>query len=516
LPIDRLTLRKAADAATVAIALAVIVVFVRCASQLVAYPWDWSPDEGLNLDWGRRLASDPASLYPRSFVPYPATYGPGMPALLAPLAGLGERMIAGARVLALGWSLVSALAVYALVRRSAGAVGAVAAAALTLSALDVSFWWMLVRPDGPMIALWLLAAVALLPARLEPGGDRLSAGRLAAGSLLVVAGTLTKQTAAVHAAPLVLGWLLVDKRSFVRLALLLSALGVAALGLLHLATAGGYLWLMRYGTAHGTQAGLLQDILVFSLGRLWPFAAFAALACLLALRATRRARPLVADSAWLLVLGGALVVPFLSKYGASWNYLVPLVPALVVLACRWLALGFPRDAPGPRSAIGPALTAAVALALALTRPFPLPTELDRRTADAFYAFVKEHTRRTGGPILAMRPELAYFVVGQPVEMEGSGFVRFAASPVPGAERVLQGLREGRYTLLVELHALPDTGGYAEAAARNYVHAGGCNLSFYFATVAVHLFTRRDLPLYFAPPPGTRCGGPAGAGAAGQR
>ena len=113
----------------------------------------------------------------------------------------------------------------------------------------------------------------------------------------------------------------------------------------------------------------------------------------------------------------------------------------------------------------------------------------------------------------MRPELAYFVVGQPVEMEGSTFVRLARHNVAGSERLLQGLRDGRYTLLVGLHPLPDTGGYLEAAERNYVHAGGCNLSFYFATAAVHLFTRRDLPLYFTPPADTRCGGPGAAAAA---
>ena len=117
--------------------------------------------------------------------------------------------------------------------------------------------------------------------------------------------------------------------------------------------------------------------------------------------------------------------------------------------------------------------------------------------------MKEHTRRSGGPILAMRPELAYFVVGQPVEMEGSTFVRLALHNVAGSELLLQRLREGRYTLLVELHALPDTGGYLEAKERNYVHAGGCNLSYYFATAPVHLFTRRDLPLYFTPPADTR-------------
>jgi 4-amino-4-deoxy-L-arabinose transferase-like glycosyltransferase len=508
--------RKLLSAATVLAALAVFALFTRSALELADYPWDWSPDEGLYLDWGRRLVNDPGSLYARTFVPYPAAYGPGLPMLLAPLAGLGARMLAGARLLALGWSFAWAFAVYLLVRRGGGRVAGIAAAALSLAAFDVSFWSMLVRPDGPALALWLLAAVALLPARLERGADRLDKGRLAVGGALVLAAALTKPTAVVHAAPLVLGWLLVERRSALRLTLLLAALGLAALGLLQLATHGGFLWLQRVWSLHGTQAGLREIILRYSLARMWPYAAFAALAFVFALVATRSARALLTDSAWLLLLGGLLVVPLLSKYGASWNYLVPVVPALVVLACRWLALAHPPASPGPRGAIGPVLAAATGLALAATRPFPLPTALDRRTADAFYGFVQEHTRRTGGPILATRPELAYFVVGQEVEMEGSGFAALASHQAPGTERVLERLREGRYTLLVELHELPETGGYREAAAAHYVHAGGCNLSFYLFTTAVHLFTRRDLPLYMAPPAGTRCGGPAGGGAASPR
>ena len=170
---------------------------------------------------------------------------------------------------------------------------------------------MLVRPDGPMIAL--LAArrpSPLLPAPAwRAARDRLTNGRLAAGSLLVLAAVLTKPTAVVHAAPLVLGWLLVDRRSFLRLVLLLCALGLLSLGLLQLATAGGFLWLQRVWLDARHDGGADAGDPVHSLGRLWPFAAFAALAGALAFRATRRARPLLTDGAWLLVLGGAVVVP---------------------------------------------------------------------------------------------------------------------------------------------------------------------------------------------------------------
>ena len=269
----------------VAISLAVLVLFAVRASVLVAYPWDWSPDEGLFLDWGRRMVSDPASLHARTFVPYPSAYGPGFPALLAPLVPLGDRMLAGARVLALGWTLAWSTAVYLLVRRSAGPLGGLAAAALALAAQDVSFWSMLVRPDGPMLALWLFAAVALLPARLERGGDRLSPGRIAAGSVLLVLAVIVKSTAVVHGAPLVLGWLAVDRRSALRLLAGVGGLGLAALLLLQLATDGGFLWLLRVWSYHGTQPGLREAILLHSLGRMWPYLAVAAAAFLVAARA---------------------------------------------------------------------------------------------------------------------------------------------------------------------------------------------------------------------------------------
>jgi hypothetical protein len=382
-------------------------------------------------------------------------------------------------------------------------VAGLVAAALSLAALDVSFWLMLVRPDGPVMALWLLAAVALLPARLTPGGDRLGWGRIAAGSALLLAGALTKATTVVHGAPLVLGWWLVERRAATRLIVTLLLAGVAAFLLLQWATDGGFLWVNRVWSLHGTQPGLREDILAHALKLMWPFAALAAVAFA---AVARRWREALTDGAVLLVVGAVLVVPLLSKYGASWNYMVPLVPALCVLAGRWWSLApFPSGSTG--RAAGVALGAVAALALAATRDFPLPRPENERTSTAFYAFVSEHTRKTGGPILATRPEMAYFVVGQTVEMEGSGFAALARHGVPGTARVLRRLQDGEYTLLVQLHDFPPSGGYAEAVAARYVHAGGCNLAYYFGSVAVHLFTRRDLPFFMNPPPGTYCGGP---------
>ncbi len=64
-----------------------------------------------------------------------------------------------------------------------------------------------------MTTLWLWAAVALLPRRLERGADRLTPTRAIGGSALLLAAVLTKPTAVLHGALLVLGWPLVDIRS---------------------------------------------------------------------------------------------------------------------------------------------------------------------------------------------------------------------------------------------------------------------------------------------------------------
>jgi hypothetical protein len=493
-----------ATAAAVLCSSLVLALYIGRAASLVAYPWDWSPDEGLYLDHARRLVDRTAPLHPRSFVPFPSAYGPLLPLSLAPAVALLAQPLAGARVLALAWALAGALAVFVLARRGAPPALALAAAALALAPFDLSFWHLLVRPDGPMLALLLLAALPLLPRRLERGSDRLSTARLAAGTALLLAAVLAKPTGAVHGAPLVLAWLLVDRRSAVRLALALGAAGLAALLALQWATGGGFLWVQRVWGYHEAQAGLPGVIASVFLARAWPLL----LACALALASTGRGgRDALRDGGVVLLLAAAAVLPLTRKYGASWNYLVPSLPALAVLAARWWAKG--ADGRALRAAAGAASLGAIALALALTREFPLPSPEDARTAGALYGFVREHTSETGGPILAVRPELAYFVVGQPVEMEGSGFRSLARGGAPGTEVVLERLREARYSLVVLTWPLPDAGGYEEALARSYGLAGGCKLGYYFGEVTVNLLPRRDAFRPMRPLAGTRCGSAPG-------
>lgn len=489
-----------ATAVAVAASLIVLGAYLVPASALVAYPWDWSPDEGLYLDYASRLGDSLEALNPRSFVPFPSAYGPLLPALLVPALGAPAGALFGARLVALGWTLVGTLAVYALVRRSGSAVLALAACALSLAPLDLTFWHMLVRPDGLMLTLWLLAAIPLLPAALAPGADRLSGSRVAAGTALLIAACLAKPTAIVHGAPLVLGWLLVDRRSALRLALWLGLAGLLTVLALQWATAGGFLWVNRIWAYHPSQPWQPRVLVGYFLDRAWP---------LLLLAAATRRRGLLRDSSWLLIAGALLVLPLTAKFGASWNYLVPAVPILVVAIARWWA-GAGTLWRMPQTTAGAALVATLALGLVLTREFPLPTPSDERTARAFYSYVTEHTRTTGGKILTLRPELASFLVGQPVEMEGSGFLFLARGRAPGTELVLERLQQARYSLVVVTWPLPDTNGYQEAVERSYVPAGACKLGYYWGPITATLLPRRDLFQPLSPPPGARCWGPGAA------
>jgi hypothetical protein len=147
----------------------------------------------------------------------------------------------------------------------------------------------------------------------------------------------------------------------------------------------------------------------------------------------------------------------------------------------------------------------LALALAATRVFPLPSVRDGATARAFYGFTQEVQGRSGGPLLVTRPDLVYFLAGQEAEVEGSSFLHLAAGGAPGSEGVLRGLEEGRYALVVWTWPLPDAPRWTGALLGNYVRVGECRLGYYYgAPFPSHLALRRGLAIPFEPPPDTRC------------
>jgi hypothetical protein len=486
---DRLILLGSAVAG--AAALLVVLAYLAHARILVGYPWDWSPDEGLSLDYARRVLDDPASLYPRRAVPFPSAYGPLVPVLMSPLVLL-SRPLAAARLLALAWTAAGAAAVAVLVRRRAGPASAAAAVALYLAPFDLSFWHALVRVDGPMIALWLWAAVPLLPRSLDRGVDVLSRVRLAAGTSLLLASILVKPTAALLAAPLVLGWFLVDRRSARRLVGTTGAAGLAALGTLQVATGGGFLWVNRLWALHPWVPGLPGVNVERFWALAWPVLVLALATGLAVWGAGGRPHR---EGAVLLLVGGLAMAPLLGKHGASWNYLLPFFAAAVVAGGRWASA----------LRAWPAAAAALALVLAATRPFPLPTAADEATARAFYGFTQEVRQRSGGPLLVARPDLVYFLAGQEVEIEGSSFLHLAAAGAPGTDAVLRGLKERRYALVVWTWPLPDAPEWTRALLRGYVRVGECRLGWYFGPrFPSHLALRRDLALRFDPAPGTRC------------
>jgi 4-amino-4-deoxy-L-arabinose transferase-like glycosyltransferase len=505
-------LRLAATALVIAASALVLAAYAVRAAALVRYPWDWSPDEGLYLDWARRALQAPSTLYPPStVVPFPAAYGPVLPFLLAPVIALGGPPLAGARLLALAWTGVGALCVYVLARKASTPILALAGAALALAPFDLTFWHMLVRVDGPMITLLLAAAIPLLPRSLARGGDLLSTGRLLTGSVLLLAAILTKATAALTAAPLVLGWFVVDRRGAVRLCLALTLSGLLALGGLEWATSGGFFFASSLWRVHTAQPGQSGVLVLLFLRRAWPVL----LLCLLGLWAARgRRAEALRDPTLLLLLGCVLVVPTMSKFGAWWNYLLPALPVLAVLAARWWGRATATAALGGISSptLGAVGMAAVALALASTRVFPLPTPDDERTSRAFYSYVTAHVARAGRPILASRPELAYFLVDQPCEIEGSGYPLLAAASVPGTETVLHRLEHAEYTLLIEAWPFPSEGVYTRSIARSYVDAGGCRVGYFFGTIRILLLPRRDVAHPMRPQPGTRCGSAVSGGA----
>lgn len=469
-------------------ALVVLGICARSAAVLMAYPWDWAPDEGLLLDYARRLVEAPRTLYGRELIPTPSGYTPLLPFLLAPLVWASEEPLFGARFLALAWTAGAALGLFMLVRRRSGPALGLVAAALVMAPRDFSVWFMLVRFDGLMIALWLGAAAVLMPSRLERGADRLSSMRLWTGAALLLASVLAKQTAVIHGAPLVAGWFLVDRRSAWRLTGLMLVGGLAALSALQLATDGGFLWIQRLWGIHPEHPGLFGSLT-------WQFAeahgGVLALVVVAVVLAWRRHEQPFRDGAWLLVLGGLAALPALAKAGAWTNYLLPLYCALVALACRL----WPK---APSVAVFVPATLGLAL---LARPVPLPTSVDAATSAAFYSFVRDR----GRPLLATRPEYAYYVLHQPVEVEGSGLPYVVAARVPGTEELLDRLRRRHYRLLVAVpHFWPNDRGFVDALEDGYEIAARCSLGFFYGRTEFFMFLPRGEGPRPIIPAGARC------------
>jgi len=178
-------------------------------------------------------------------------------------------------------------------------------------------------------------------------------------------------------------------------------------------------------------------MLAFFVSRTW--GVLAALVLAFSVAAWRRAAPW-REPALLLVAGAFLLAPAMEKQGGGWNYLLPAVPAAAIAVGRLLGDREGEPPGAARPGLVSALIAALALAIAATRPFPLPTPADRAAAAVLYDFVRSFVRDHGGPILVSRPDLAYFLVHQQVEIEGTSYAHLAARHLPGTDGALARLR----------------------------------------------------------------------------
>lgn len=497
----RSRLLAVANVIPVGIAVLVFTLFVTHAVQIATYPWDWDPNEWGAFDGAYRLWQAPSTLFPKnSVVPIPQTYGPLLPILLVPITRLTANPYLYARLLMLAWTVSGALAAYLLVRRQASRTVALLSAALVLAPFNQSFWYLLVRVDGPMIALWLWSAVLALPPRLQRGAGVLSWRQAwPAGGLLACA-AITKAPAVLFAGALIAGWTLVSLRSALRLAAA-TALATGSLVLiLQVLTGGGFLSTIALQRLLPYDALQITRLLEESLGFNWESVALWLMALGLSLG---RRDGSWRDGAWLLWATGPLVVPLLGKDGAVFNYLLPFLAGQAVLIGRLLggregtpAAPSSAPQPGPRVALSRFAPAAMVGLIALSHPFPLPSESDRLTAKTFFAFV----RSRGAPILAAHPECAYREVGQPIEIEHTDFEPYLRAGLGGTREVVSKVAFQSYRLLIgNQHDMTFAGS-------PYRSVGLCDLRFYYGLERSILLVPRDepQPVLFPSVPGARC------------
>jgi hypothetical protein len=426
-------------------------------------------------------------------------YTPLLAVVLAPVVGFTETPLPWARALMAAFVAVGLGAIVRLVARRGGWTAGAAAAALALAPFDLTFWHLLVRVDGPMIAAWLVCALWLVPERLARGSDRLERGRLVLGAAALLAAIAFKPTALILAAPMVGAWFLVDRASAWRLAGLLAAVGLVLAGALQVATDGGFAWslgLYRHHPRFGRQVGVLVTMFLRSA---WPLVVAAGAGFVWA--SWRRRAPW-RDGAIVLLAGGLLLTPALAKAGAYWSYLLPLVGALAVAAGRWLGPGERGSSRLLSSCLGHLSIAAVALALAATRPFPLPDRQDEATAEYFYAYVREVASE--GPVFAARPDYAYFVAGQPVVVAIADLAPLLMARVPGVVPVLEGLASRRYALVILSRWAIPRSRLIDDGLRGYAPVGECRLGSYLGPLPYRLLVQPGIDRPFAPPPDVDC------------
>jgi hypothetical protein len=248
-------------------------------------------------------------------------------ALVARLAPSDGAILLTGRLLSLA-SFALLLALVALsVRRATGAAAAGAFAALALAAtLTTGFWAAVCRPDAPAAALGALG-VTLVALRVR-GWPLLAAAAFAAS-------LLTKHSLIVFPAGTI-GWALYrqPRRG--------ALLALATIGLVGAAVAWGGIAVPLFAWSSG---GFRPTVLLLNLATPVAASALGAAIAAIALRrwAALPARAREVLGPWSGVFAaGLLWLPALGRIGASFNYAIELLTALVVLSTAAVALGFGR------------------------------------------------------------------------------------------------------------------------------------------------------------------------------
>jgi hypothetical protein len=204
------------------------------------------------------------------------------------------------------------------------------------------------------------------------------------------------------------------------------------------------------------------------------------------------------------------MIPLTAKGGASTNYHLPLLAALVVFSFRcWAAVMKLADrSPGVRSLAGWAPVVAT-LALLAIQHVRLPSSVDAMTAARFYGALSRAKAETGAPLLALTPDYAYVLLGQSDEILGASLLYLLRARAPGVERVFERLSSATYgAIVIQPQYWPDDPDWRTALGRGYRLAGRCWLGYYYGDgLPYYVMVRRDVSIQLEPEAGTRCEGP---------
>jgi hypothetical protein len=308
---------------------------------LVAWPWQFDYDEGINLNATLQLAEG-RNIYrhngPEEFISAP--YPPFFYILNAPVAAIAGPYFGFGRALSLLSTLAIAVLLAYIVRRVTSTwYGGLIAAALWLSLSPVIVWSSLYKQDMPALALGL-AGLALALSR--PRGLHLYGA-----ALLFALAFYTKQSALAAAAATVL-WLLVRDPS-TGLRLIASLLGLVAVPFFGVnLLLGGGLWEHLVGNhVLPWEVGRMRQALTRLWGEHWPLLVWggAALGGMIII-ATTRVSSLRAKLAnpWGLMglyalVGLASTLAQVGYEGANYNHLLDgllVLSLLAGLSVAWL------------------------------------------------------------------------------------------------------------------------------------------------------------------------------------